>query len=130
VRVGNATLRAQARRGWSAVSCRALGRSLVLFKRVAREATLRPDFPRLPELQGMPQVMRVLHRGHDPYWGVDGKNVTRERRLRRLLELTVALAVIALLLVVFKPLGTIGAIGELIRYSPPPSVVLAWPGVR
>jgi hypothetical protein len=75
--------------------------------------------------------MRVLNRRHDPYWGVDGKNVTRERRLRRLLELVVALAIIALLLVVFKPLGTIGAIGDLIRYSPTPapSVVL-WLGGR
>jgi hypothetical protein len=53
--------------------------------------------------------MRILRRGHDPYWGMEGRNIRRERRLRRLLELVVAFAIVALLLVVFKPIKVLGA---------------------
>ena len=116
-----------------AVRCAAVGclGSTSPFNGTASEATL-AAVPFI-ELQGMPSVMRLLSRGHDPYWGLEGKNVRRERRLRRLLELVVAFAIIALLLVVFKPLNTIGAIGELLRVSastPPPGIVVMWPGGR
>jgi hypothetical protein len=49
--------------------------------------------------------MRLFVRGRDPYWDLDGRTVRRDRRLRKLLVVLVAWAVVGLLLVVFRPMN-------------------------
>jgi hypothetical protein len=56
--------------------------------------------------------MRLLIRGRDPYWDLDGRTVRRDRRLRRILQVLVAWAIVALLIVVFRPMNVRAAGAE------------------
>jgi hypothetical protein len=49
--------------------------------------------------------MRLAVRRRDPYWDLDGRTVRRDRRLRKVLQVLVAWAIVALLVVVFRPMN-------------------------
>jgi hypothetical protein len=49
--------------------------------------------------------MRLTVRRRDPYWDLDGRTVRRDRRLRKVLSVLVAFAVLALLVMVFRPMN-------------------------
>jgi hypothetical protein len=49
--------------------------------------------------------MRLAVRRRDPYWDLDGRTVRRDRRLRKMLQVLVAWAIVALLVVVFRPMN-------------------------
>ena len=51
----------------------------------------------------MPSI--PFRRRRDPWWDLEGKSVRRNRRLRRLLEILVAVGICAMLLIVFKPMN-------------------------
>jgi hypothetical protein len=57
--------------------------------------------------------MRLLIRGRDPYWDLDGSSVRRDRRLRKFLAILVALATVALVAVVFRPMNARAASGAV-----------------
>jgi hypothetical protein len=46
-----------------------------------------------------------LPRRHDPYWDMEGRTVRRDRRLRKVLSVLVALGVLVLLAAVFRPIN-------------------------
>jgi hypothetical protein len=53
--------------------------------------------------------MRLPFQRHDPWWDLEGRTVRRDRRLRKLLKIVVAWGIVALLIVVFKPLNALAA---------------------
>src|SRR4051812_3188113 len=55
--------------------------------------------------------MRLPFQRHDPWWDLEGRTVRRDRRLRKLLKIVVAWGIVALLIVVFKPLNALAAGG-------------------
>jgi hypothetical protein len=57
--------------------------------------------------------MRLLIRGRDPYWDLDGSSVRRDRRLRKLLTILVVIATLALVVVVFRPMNARAASGAV-----------------
>src|SRR2546423_14353134 len=67
--------------------------------------------------------MRLAVRGRDPYWGLDGRTVRRDRRLRKLLQVLVAWAIVALLVVIFRPMN-VRAAGTGVNLDPPPTSTL------
>jgi hypothetical protein len=57
--------------------------------------------------------MRLIIRGRDPYWDLEGSSVRRDRRLRKLLAILVFLATMALVVVVFRPMNARAASGTV-----------------
>jgi hypothetical protein len=65
--------------------------------------------------------MRLLIRRRDPYWDLDGRTVRRDRRLRKVLQVLVAWAIVALLVAVFRPMN-VRAAGADVNLDPSPSL--------
>jgi hypothetical protein len=69
--------------------------------------------------------MRLPVRRRDPYWDLDGRTVRRDRRLRKVLQVLVAWAIVALLVVVFRPMN-VRAAGTGVNLDQWASLDVAW----
>jgi hypothetical protein len=69
--------------------------------------------------------MRLPLRRRDPWWDLEGRSVRRDRHLRKVLELLVALSIVALLVLVFRPMN-VRAAGGGVNLDQWASRDLAW----
>src|SRR6266550_4510668 len=69
--------------------------------------------------------MRLAVRRRDPYWDLDGRTVRRDRRLRKVLQVLVAWAIVALLVVVFRPMN-VRAAGTGVNLDQWATLDVAW----